>query len=77
MAVMPLFGFGRYMPDGIFISCTFNYIEQDLNNLIYVLLLIFTNVIGELREMKIQHFVGIYLLHFFAAGVNPGFFLRE
>ena len=48
VAFMPYLGFGRYMPDGIFISCTFNYIERDASNVAYVLLLIVIDVVGKL-----------------------------
>jgi len=44
---MPYIGFGRYMLDGIFINCTFNYIERDANNVTYVILLILIDVVGK------------------------------
>ncbi|XP_076809247.1 rhodopsin, GQ-coupled-like [Clavelina lepadiformis] len=36
IAALPLFGFGRFMLEGIGVSCTFNYIEKDTVNLLFV-----------------------------------------
>ena len=49
LASLPLLKIaGRYMLDGIFMSCTFNYIERDPLNVFYILLLILLYVIGKL-----------------------------
>ena len=47
ISVLPFFGFGSFMVDGMGVSCTFNYLDTSRANVIFVCFIILCGFVGE------------------------------